>query len=161
MNILEKSLASVQAEFEPIFWCHTDAETILKFAEESACGRLNFEYEIENIREFISNQAALAAVVAIMRIDFENNVEQAISESLEYRIPDHRQINVKITRDEALSYVGNTQIQIQNMTNGAGTIVDVFTMRQTLDQISGPEYLDVKPFVARRVTTSFDVREIQ
>lgn len=158
--MLEGKLASVQAEFEPIFWVHTDPAKILRFAEESVCGRLEFEFELKEAQESISSPAILKQIGVMLRADYVGKIQSLIDgKTLVYS---KHESNAVITREEALSLVGKESFRVQDCTDDmSGPVAEIFTIDATREQVSGPEFIDVEPFIARRVTTSFDVREIQ
>lgn len=165
-------LASVQAEFEPIFWVHTDPETILKFAEKSICGRLTKEYNVENLDD-ITNPDLRAKFANILEEEYEERIDDKISKTnIIYKIlpekdefpdvPRTQFDRIHLTRDEALSHIGKRTVSVQDYTNNcSGRIADIFTMQETKEQVCGPEFIDVAPFVARRVTASFALKEIK
>jgi hypothetical protein len=163
--MLEGKLASVQAEFEPIFWVHTDPAKILRFAEESVCGRLEFESELKEAQESISSPAISKQVGVMLRAEYAGKIQSRIDgKTLVYsRHEDiHSGNKSVITREEALSLVGIESFRVQDCTDDmSGPVAEIFTIDATREQVAGPEFIDVEPFIARRVTTSFDVREIQ
>ena len=163
MQMLDDHLASVQASFEPVFWVHEDAETILRFAEKSICGRLEYEYEVRNLGESLSSQAAQAAmqkVAAILKKEYEDSIEANIaSKTLVYSLYSDKQN--EITREQALTFVGKESFRVQDRTNNAyGQVADVFTIKETREQVTGPEFISIAPFVGRRITASFELRKI-
>lgn len=161
--MLNDNLASVQASFEPVFWVHTDPEIILKFAEKSICGRLDYEYELKNLGESLSSQAAQAAmqkVADILKKEYEDSIESKIAnKTIVYSLYNDKQD--KITRDQALALVGKESFRVQDCTNNVrGQVADVFTIEETRKQVTGPEYVNIAPFVGRRITASFELRKI-
>ena len=157
--MLDGKLASVQAEFEPIFWVHIDPEKILRFAEESVCGRLEFEHELNEVQESISSSTILKQVGVMLQAEYVDKIQSLIDgKTLVYS---KSESDAVITREEALSLVGKESFRVQDCTDDiSGPVAEIFTIDETIEQIFGPEFIDVQPFVAKRVT-SFSVREIQ
>ena len=151
---LENKLASVQAGFEQCFWVHSDPEIILSFAEQSVCGRLEFEYEVKQI--------PLLAQFVIPKLEEEYRKKaKGMTQGKNLVYSKYDKDHTRITRDEALSLVGKEAFRVQNCTNDVcGQVADVFTIAETIEQTTGPSEVNIEPFVAKRVTVSFDLREI-
>lgn len=152
--MIEGKLASVQAGFEQCFWVHFDPEVILTFAEQSVCGRLDFEYEIRKIPDIARN------IVPKLEEEYKEKAKGMVQgKTLIYS--KHDKNHTQITRDEAISLVGKESFRVQDRTNNyRGQVADVFTIAETIEQTTGPAEEIIEPFVAKRVTASFKLKEI-
>lgn len=133
-HLLEKSVASVQHEFEPIFWVHSDPLVILEYAEKKILSHKlydQFGYEDSSVRV------------------------------LSYEITSKKK-HKAITREKALTYVGKRHIRIQERTNDVfGSVSDVFTIQETQNQLGlTPEDIG-GGIIAIKVTANFKVKEIE
>lgn len=143
---LQGKIASIQYEFEPIFWVHSDPEVVLSFAEKKIKNK-----EASNLESY-----------------FCYSSRTPVPESIEVIKKPPLRNNVLKNREDVLSLIGTHDLFVQQhfiLEDGSesrGRIADIFTIESTARQLGlSPETDLGNGMIARSVVSSFKVKEIK